>query len=126
RLAHGVAAGPGFPNRLAHCVADVARASFPDWFAHGVLACASFPHRLADGVANFLRARFGDVLDAVNNPIFADSIPARLVACYFLPLVLYAANRFHHRVTPHLAARRTTAIPRDSAEPGFRFCWDKR
>jgi hypothetical protein len=43
-----------------------------------------------------------------------------------LLLILDAVHRFHHGVRLHLATRFTTAVPRDTAEPGLCFGWDKR
>jgi len=126
RLAHGVAAGFGFPHWLAHGVADLAGFGFPHWLAHGVATGFGFPNRFAHGVANFTAALLGYILHAIDDPVFADSFPARFVTSKLLLFVFDAVDCFHDRVRLYLAARVTTAVTCDSAESGCRLGWSKR
>jgi hypothetical protein len=107
-------------------VGNVFRPGFPNWLANRIALGLGFPNWLADRIANFTGALLGDVLNAVDHPIFANPIPARFVAGKFLLPVFDAAHRFHNGVALHLATRRAAAVTRDTAKPGFRFGWDKR
>ena len=126
RFAHRVLASLCFPDRLAHRVANLAGLGLPNRPADRVIPCAGFPDRLAHCIANFSCTGFRDVPDTVDHAIFADPVPACLVAGDLLLIVFDAANGLHHGVTPHLAARCTTAVTRRAAEPGIRLLWDKR
>ena len=116
--------GLGFPARLAHGVAE--RLGFPTRLADRIAERLRFEARLAYGVANFSGTGFGYVLDAVDAAIFTYPVPARLVTREALLLILDAVHRLHDGVVLHLATWFTTAVTRDTAEPGLCFGWDKR
>lgn len=126
RMADRVATRFGLVARFADRVADLTRLGLPARLANRVAERLCFEARFADGVANFPRALLGHVLHTVNNAVFADPIPARLVACEALLFVFDAVHRFHNGVRLHLTTRVTAAVSRDTAEPGLCFGWDKR
>jgi len=72
----------GFPDRLAHGVADILGAGFPDGLAHliGASLYAGFPNGFAHGVSAFPIAGFRNILHAVDRFLLADSLITSLVA----------------------------------------------
>jgi hypothetical protein len=125
-MVNRVATRFGLIARLADRVADLTRFGFPAWLADRIAERLRFEARLAYGVANFPRAGLWHILHTINNAVFADPIPARLVACEALLFVFDAVHRFHNGVRLHLTTRLTAAVSRDTAEPGLSFGWDKR
>jgi hypothetical protein len=121
RVATGLRLVAGLADRLA----NLTGLCFPAWLADRIAERLRFEARLAYGVANFPRTGFRNVLHTVDNAVFADPIPDRFVAGELLLLVLNAVHRFHNGVSLHLTTRVTTAVPRDTAEPGLCFGWDK-
>jgi hypothetical protein len=126
RVVDRVATRASLVARLADRVADLTRLGFPARLANRVAEGAVFPTRTANRIANLSRTGFGYVLDAVDAAIFTYPVPARLVTREALLLILDAVHRFHDGVVLHLATWFTTTVPRDTAEAGLCFGWDKR